>query len=135
MRVLDCPSVDDIVTTLEACRSRIEARLAMLVGADGLVIDEARAGGAEPGSAGELDLPLVAAEATDLWAVAARLHAAGIGTTPPNELTLGDANDRVVLRRLGGGAFAMLVGVSIDRSDDARAALVEAVPRLEEALA
>ena len=132
--MLGSPAMDDVRTTLEACRRDAGARLAALVGIDGLVIDDARDPTADAATGGPIDLALAAAEATDLWTVADRLHRTGVGAPPVRDVRTSGDDATVLLRRLRGDAFVMLVAPGAD-SDAAREALDRASPRLEEALA
>lgn len=133
--MLDSSPVDDVRTTLETCLRDAGARLAALVESDGLVIDDAHDPEAAPSDAPSLDLALAAAEATDLWNVADRLYRSGVGATEVRDLRTGSADATVLLRRLDGGAFVMLVVPGSDDPDAARDALERASLRIEEALA
>lgn len=130
--------MDDVLATLESCRSRADAQLALLVGSDGLLIEVAStddSGSPAARTGPKVDRALAAAEATDLWAAVGRMHDAGIGAQDLTYVTVGDDEGGVHLKRLRDGAFVMLVAVEVERSAEARSALALAAPEFEEALA
>jgi predicted regulator of Ras-like GTPase activity (Roadblock/LC7/MglB family) len=127
--------VDEIQATLEACRDRARARVALLLGRDGLIIDAARGPAPQEGVAPDVDDELAAAEVAELLIVADRLFADALGLDAPNEVA-GSAGDGAVrLRRLAGGDALMLVLPADADPSEARTALDAAVPRLDEVLA
>lgn len=133
--MLDFRLVDELRAILDACRNDASARVVALVGRDGLVIDEVAGAADAAEAAPDVDLALAAAEATDLWTVASRLHVDALAAVAPGELAshAGDADVR--MRRLASGAFILLVLPAASDAAAARAALDAAAPRLEEALA
>jgi predicted regulator of Ras-like GTPase activity (Roadblock/LC7/MglB family) len=127
--------VDEIRATLEACRGQARARIVVLVGRDGLIIDQATGPAPVEEVAPAVDDELAAAEATELLTVADRLFAEALGTIAPHEVAAFAGDASVRLRRLAGGDALMLVLPAGADPGEARAALDAAVPRLDEALA
>jgi predicted regulator of Ras-like GTPase activity (Roadblock/LC7/MglB family) len=127
--------VDEIRATLEACRGQARARIVVLVGRDGLIIDQATGPAPVEEVAPAVDDELAAAEATELLTVADRLFTDALATAAPEEIAAFAGDAVVRLRRLAAGDAVMLVLPAGADPGEARAALDAAAPRLDEALA
>jgi predicted regulator of Ras-like GTPase activity (Roadblock/LC7/MglB family) len=127
--------VDEIRATLEACRGQARARIVVLVGRDGLIIDQATGPAPVEEVAPAVDDELAAAEATELLTVAARLFVDALDTAAPDEVAAYAGDAGVRLRRLAAGDALMLLLPAGADPGEARAALDAAALRLDEALA
>ena len=120
--------MDDLLALLDACRQAVGARVAALVGDDGLLIE--RTGADEDGASDGYDLEWTAAEATDLRNVADRLTSDALGAGPTTSLIARTGDLAVRLERCGEGAFVLLVGDAAAGAtalpDDLRVRLAEA---------
>ena len=121
--------MDDLLALLDACRHAVGARVAALVGDDGLLIERT---GSDDGASDGYDLEWTAAEATDLRNVADRLTSDALGAGPTTSLTARTGDLAVRLERCGDGAFVLLVG---DAAAGATALPEELRARLAEATA
>lgn len=137
--------MEDLAALLDRCRRDAGATLAALVGRDGLLIERTgrtgsegsagRTGSAPAAPPGDPDLPLAAAEATDLFTVADRLLMDALAAGSAREAWLvGDAW-AAYASRLNDGAFALLV-LRVDADPSvARSAIDAAREGLEAGLA
>ncbi len=119
--------MDDLLALLDACRQAVGARVAALVGDDGLLIERT---GPDDGAPDAYDLEWSAAEATDLRTVADRLTSDAMGVGPTSSLTARAGEVAVRLERCGDRAFVLLVGDAAAGAtalpDELRARLAEA---------
>ena len=127
--------MDDLAALLDRCRHDAGATVAALVGRDGLLIERAEdAPFAAAGGDGN-DLPLAAAEATDLFSVADRLLMDAFAAGDTREAWLAARGATLHLSRLEGGAFTVMLLPPGAEPAAARAALSAARDGLEAGLA
>ncbi|MDZ7801366.1 MAG: hypothetical protein U5K81_11315 [Trueperaceae bacterium] len=123
--------MDTVRDLLETCRRDADADVALLVGADGLVIEQA---GPERGGA-DTDLPLAAAEATDLLRVADRILRDAVAAGTAHEAWCAAGATSVHLARLDEGAFVLSVSGGPADPARARGAVAQVADRLRAVLA
>jgi len=130
--VLDSPSMDELQRLLASCAERADAGRAALVGRDGLVVESMSV---TESATAIFDLPLLAAEATDLLAVADRVTGAALDAGTCDEVACRSANAAVVLRRLADGSFVLLLMPADGDAENGRTVLAELAPEFETVLA
>lgn len=127
--------MDTLHELLESCRREADAEVALLVGADGLVIEQA--GPAEGGArrAPALDASLAGAEATDLLRVADRILRDALALGASHEAWCGNDESAVHLVRLGEGVFVLSLLAGEADPARARGAVAQVAGRLRAVLA
>lgn len=127
--------MDTLHELLDSCRREARAEVALLVGADGLVIEQAGPGGDGARHASALDGSLAAAEATDLLRVADRILRDALALEATHEAWCANDESAVHLARLGEGIFVLSLLAGDADPVRARGAVAQVAGRLRAVLA